>query len=84
MLFRNRIRCLPQADLKLGVPEKLKWLDGMMTGKAYVCFSRLTLADIMLFAILDFANDGGRKLSTDTATIAAWFARMTARPSAAA
>ena len=53
-------------------------------GKTYVCGARLTLADIMLFAFLDFFAGVGIPLDSDLKAVAAWFARMKARPSAAA
>lgn len=85
-LFENRIRCIPEAadGLKATARDKLAWLDGLMAGKQFVCGSRFTLADILLFAFLDFGNQVGQKLSPDLKNISAWFERMKARPSAAA
>jgi glutathione S-transferase len=85
-LFRNRIRCIPQAadDLKETARERLKWLDGLMTGKQFVCGDRLTLADIMLFAFVDFFAGVGQPLDPRLENIDAWYRRMRARPSAAA
>jgi glutathione S-transferase len=52
-----RIRCIPQAadDLKALAKEKLVWLNGLIAGRPFICGDRLTLADIMLFAFLQFA-----------------------------
>ena len=85
-MFENRVRCIPQAsdDLKLVAKEKLAWLDAQMEGKAYVCGDRLTMADILLFAFLDFFPSVGQPLDPANKNIAAWFERMKARPSAAA
>jgi glutathione S-transferase len=85
-LFENRIRCIPQAavDLKLGAQEKLKWLDRQMTGNEYVCGNRLSLADFLLFAFLDFFNGVGQPLDPELKNIGSWYVRMKARPSAAA
>jgi glutathione S-transferase len=85
-LFENRIRCIPQAadDLKKLAAEKLAWLDGQMAGKTYVCGDRLTLADILLFAFVDFFEGFGQPYDKSLKTIGAWYARMKARPSAAA
>src|SRR6185312_11764947 len=57
-MFQSRIRCIPQAadDLKATAQERLAWLDGLMAGKDYICGKRLTLADILLFAFVDFFN----------------------------
>ena len=85
-MFQNRIHCIPQAanDLKQTAQEKLKWLDGLMGGKQFVCGNRLTLADILLFAFVDFFAGVGQPLNPELKNIAAWHARMKARPSAAA
>ena len=85
-LFENRVRCIPQAaaDLKLVAKEKLAWLDAQMAGKTFVCGERLTMADILLFAFLDFFPSVGQPLDPANQNIAAWFERMKARPSAAA
>ena len=85
-LFENRVRCIPQAaaDLKLVAKEKLAWLDAQMEGKTFVCGERLTMADILLFAFLDFFPSVGQPLDPANKNIAAWFERMKARPSAAA
>ncbi|MCW3476188.1 glutathione S-transferase family protein [Limobrevibacterium gyesilva] len=85
-LFRDRIRVIPQAadDLKLVAQEKLAWLDKQMQGKAFVCGARFTLADVLLFAFLDFGATVGQPLNPELTNIGAWFARVKARPSAAA
>jgi len=85
-MFKPRIRCIPQAagDLKAIAQEKLAWLDGLMAGKNFVCGNRLTLADIVLFAFVDFFAGIGQPINPDLKNISAWHARMKARPSAAA
>ena len=84
--FESRIRCIPQAaaDLKLLAQEKLRWLDSLMAGKTYVCGDRFSLADIMLFAFVDFFAERGQPIDPTLTTIPAWHAHMKARPSAAA
>ena len=85
-LFQNRIRCIPQAadDLKTVARDKLAWLDGLMGDKPFVGGAKLTMADIMLFAFLDFMKGVGQPLDPARKNLAAWFERMKARPSAAA
>lgn len=85
-LFQNRIHCIPQAaaDLKQVAQERLAWLDRLMAGKTYVCGERLTLADIMLFAFLDFGARVGQPLNLELKTIPGWYERMKARPCAKA
>lgn len=85
-MFENRIHCIPQAadDLKQSVQERLAWLDGLMAGKEFVAGDRITLADVLLFAQVTFANRVGQPVPDSLANISAWYGRMQARPSAAA
>lgn len=85
-LFQNRIHCIPAAadDLKQIAQEKLTWLDGLMAGKQFVCGNRLSMADLLLFAFLDFAKDVKQPLNPENRNIMAWYERMKARPSAGA
>jgi glutathione S-transferase len=85
-MFSGRMRCIPQAadDLKAIAKEKLAWLDGQIAGRQFMCGDRLTLADIMLFAFVQFGNSVRQKLDPANANLTAWYDRMAARPSAAA
>ena len=85
-LFKDRLRCIPHAadDLKTTAQERLTWLDGLMGGRTWICGERFTLADILLYAFLDFGASVGQPLNTGNKNIAAWFERMKARPSAVA
>jgi glutathione S-transferase len=85
-LFENRIRCIPEAaeGLKATAQDKLKWLDGLMGSKPFVAGDKLTMADILLFAFVDFMGQVGQPLPADCKNLTAWYGRMKARPSAAA
>ena len=85
-LFQNRIRCLPEAaeGLKAIARDKLAWLDGLMAGKQFVCGDRFTMADVLLFAFLEFAQTVRQPLDPAWRNIAAWYERVKARPSASA
>jgi glutathione S-transferase len=85
-MFQDRIHCIPAAgaDLKQIAQEKLTWLDGLMAGRQFICGDRLTLADILLFAFVDFFNDVRQPINQDNKNIVAWHARMKARASASA
>lgn len=85
-MFKDRMRCLPEAaeGLKAIAQDKIKWLDGLLDGKQFLAGDRMTLADILLFAFLDFGTQVGQPIDTGNKNIAAWFERMKARPSAAA
>jgi glutathione S-transferase len=85
-LFEKRIRCIPEAadGLKATAQDRLKWLDGLMGDKPFVAGDKLTMADIMLFAMVDFMGQVGQSLPADCKNLTAWYGRMKARPSAAA
>jgi glutathione S-transferase len=82
-LFKDRIVTVPEAadGLKRIAQDRLKWLDGEMAGKEFVCGKRFTLADIMLYVFLDFGNTVGQPLNPEFANINAWFKRVAERPS---
>lgn len=85
-LFTGRIHVIPQAadDFKQIAQEKLTWLDGLIAGKDFICGSRLTLADILLFCFVDFGAAVGQPINPANANITTHHARMKARPSSAA
>jgi glutathione S-transferase len=85
-MFQDRIRCIPQAsaELKATAQDWLAKLDGLMAGKTFICGDRLTLADVLLFAFVDFFAGIGQPLNPELTTVCAWYARMKARPSAGA
>ena len=85
-LFKNRMRTIPEAaeGLKTLAKEKLTWLDGLVAGRKWICGDRFTLADILLFAFLDFGASVGQPLDREAnKALAAWFERVSARESAA-
>ncbi len=83
-MFRERIRCLPEAadGLKAIAQDKLTWLDGLMVGKTFVVGERFTLADVLLFAFLEFGERVGQQLPAERKNLTAWYARVAERPSA--
>ena len=85
-LFQNRVRCLPEAadGLKATARDKLAWLDGLLGSKPFIAGDKLTMADILLFAFVDFFGTVGQPLTPDCKNLTAWFGRLKARPSAAA
>lgn len=85
-LFKERMRCLPEAaaGLKAIAQDGLVWLDGQLAGREFIAGKRLTLADILLFGFLDFGTVVGQPLNPANKNVVAWFERMKARPSAAA
>ena len=81
--FEKRIPVAPEASpgLKMVAANRLKWLNGQMAdGREWVCNERFTLADILLYCWVDFGNQVGQPLDPANAHIAAWLARVSARP----
>lgn len=85
-IFQSRIPTIPEAapGLKRAAQQKLTWLDGLLGAKAFLCGTRLTLADILLYCFLATFDQMGQPLNRDNRNVAAWFDRMAARPSAKA
>lgn len=82
-LFEPRMRCLPEAapGLKAVAQDGMKWVDTHMGDGEFVGGDRLTLADIMLFAFLDFGAGVGQAIDPSLARITNWYSRMKTRPS---
>lgn len=85
-LFKDRIITRPEAadGLKAIAQDRLKWLDGQIAGKQFICGDRFTLADILLYCFLAFGNQVGQPLNPEFKNLTAWFARVGERPSAKA
>lgn len=85
-LFKDRMRTIPEAadDLKALAREKLAWLDGLIAGQSFIVGERLTLADIFLYAFLDFGASIGQALDAGLSNLNPWLVRMAERPSAEA
>ncbi len=82
-LFKNRIRTIPQAadDLKAIGREKLAWLDGQIAGRDFIAGKNISLADVLLFAFVEFGATVGQPLDPALKNLNAWRERMAARPS---
>ena len=83
-LFRDRIRCIPEAAaaLKQIAQDNLAKVDGHLAGREYLCGKRFTMADMLLYAFLDFAQGVNQPLDPAKKNLKAWFDRIAARPSA--
>jgi glutathione S-transferase len=77
---------LPEAaeGLKRIAQDRLKWLEGQMAGKDFICGSRFTLADILLFCFLSFGIARGQALDPQCLNLQAWFNRVGERPTSKA
>lgn len=85
-LFKDRIVCAPEAapGLQKIAADRLKWLDGQMAGKQYVCGDRFTLADVHLYCFLTFGIAQKVASAEGLPNITAWLERVGKRPSAKA
>jgi len=81
-LFEPRLRCLPEAaaGLKATAQDGVRWLDPLIAEREFVAGERLTLADLMLFAFLDFGISVGQAIDPGATNVIAWYERMKARP----
>lgn len=66
--------------------ERLRWLEGLMAGREFICGPRFSWADIPLYAYLTFFGKVGRQEDRypHGGWLDEWRARMAARPSAEA
>ncbi|WP_411341444.1 glutathione S-transferase family protein [Sphingopyxis sp. J-6] len=83
-LFETRMRCLPEAaaGLKAIAQDGIAWLDPLIAGRDFIAGDRLSLADLLLFAFLDFGVSVGQPVDPAFANVNGWYERMKARPSA--
>jgi glutathione S-transferase len=81
-MFEQRMRCLPEAaaGLKAVAQDGIAWFDAQIAGRPYIVGDRFTLADIMLFAFLDFGRAVGQPFDPKNTHVAAWFDRVSKRP----
>lgn len=83
-LFQSRMRCVPEGAsvLKAVAQDGLRFIDGQLGAGAFICGKRLTLADILLFAFVEFGAQVGQPPDPALSRLAEWRTRMAARPSA--
>ncbi len=85
-LFKDRMRCLPEAadGFKASAQDGLGWLDEQMAGKDFICGSRITIGDLVLYCCTDFSAGVGQSIDAGMKNVTAWFERVASRPSAQA
>jgi glutathione S-transferase len=85
-LFKDRIVTVPEGaeGLKKIAQDRLHWLDKQIGSHEWLCGHRFTLADVLLYCFLDFGGQVGQPLNPEHKHVAAWFARVKARPSVSA
>lgn len=85
-IFKDRMRCQPEASdgLKARAQDQMAMLEQRLKDHAYIAGDRMSLADIVGFGMFDFIQTVGQSLPGDAIHIAAWFEKMSKRPSASA
>lgn len=84
-MFEPRMLCRPDAApaLKALAQDGIGWVEANMEGP-WIAGGRFTLADILMFAFLEFGAVVGQPLDPKFAKVGDWFGRVKARASAAA
>jgi glutathione S-transferase len=85
-MFAPRMRLLGQdaaPDLKQVAVDGLRYIEDQIGDRQWIAGERFTLADILLYAFVEFGALVGQPLPGDMPRLAAWRARVAARPSAA-
>ena len=85
-MFKDRLHTIPAAaaDLKAMAQEGEAWLDGLIAGRQWVCGDRFTLADIVLYCLLDFGKGVGQAINPNAKNVLGLVERVGKRPSAEA
>jgi glutathione S-transferase len=85
-IFKERMRCIPEASgqLKQIAQDNLAKLDAHLAERQFLCGGRFTMADVLLYAFLDFGQGVGQPINPMHRNVKAWFDRVAARPSAEA
>ena len=85
-LFESRIRTDASVApfFKQVAQDGIGWLDEQIDGRDFIVPGRFTLADITLFAFLEFGGQVGQPLDPAFKNVAAWFERVGGRDSAQA
>lgn len=84
-LFQSRVRCVPEgaSGMKAMAQDGLGLVDAQLAQGEFICGSRLTLADLLLFAFVEFGAQVGQPADPALGHLAQWHARMAARLPAA-
>lgn len=82
-MFKDRFRVLPEAadGLKAIAQDNLQWLDNDLGNREFICGDRFTLADIHLYAFLNFGTRVAQPLDPELKNVNAWFTRISERDS---
>lgn len=83
-VFKGRMRLFPYAveDLYAYAQDNMRWIDPQIAGRDYIAGATLSIADLNLFAHLDYYQHAGRPMPEDCRNLRAWYDRMARRESA--
>lgn len=84
--FKDRMNPIKEwgEDCGRGVAKFMKFLDGHLADKEYLCCDRFTAADINAFTTVAFARVVDIRILPEHTHLQAWYDRIKARPSAQA
>ncbi len=85
-LFKTRMVTVPEAapGLKSIAKAGLGWLDQQLAGRDTIVPGRFTLADVALYAFVEFGATVGQGVDGSLANLVRWFEKTKTRPSAKA
>jgi len=85
-LFKTRMYTAPEAapGLKAIAQEGLKWLDAQLAGRDTIVPGRFSLADVALYALVEFGSSVGQTIPAECKNVQRWYEATKARPSAKA
>jgi glutathione S-transferase len=80
------MHCMPEAadDFKTIGRNGMALFDQILADRPYLAGTRFSVADIVLYALIDFFAGVGQPRDPDHKNLAAWFERVDARESAEA
>jgi glutathione S-transferase len=84
--YRERSRLAPEGAraMRAIAAQNLAWLDEQLAPRAFLCGTRFSAADILLYVMLSYALEVGFALDTQWQGIQNWLETVSARPSAEA
>ena len=83
-MFKDRLLCVPEAadGSKAYARDGMTKTDAILADRDYLTGAGFTLADILLFAFVEFGGMVGQPIPDGLANLKAWRARVAERPSA--
>lgn len=86
-MFESRTRVVRDdaaGDLKMIAHDGFQAIEAQLSDAAWIAGDRFTLADILLFAFVEFGRLVGQPLAPTMYRLSAWHERLAARSSAKA